>query len=255
MRYSPVRPIFVVGTGRSGTSLLVKILQSHRDLVAYPTEANELWHANSYPYARRKIDTPPLLFNPAEFTKRSLSSWKPAHDQAIRRTLAGFMLARGQGRRLVIKSMMVSFMLEQLTQIIPDALFVHVYRRGPSVVSSLVKKEWPRYRGQADEAGMRLHCAHYWSRCLLALHRTSEALGLSARGQWFEFSYERLCAEPRRVLREMSDYARIDYEAYTFDLSTIQSQNAKVGDVTSDPAWKPAIEAMRVAVMLKGMVE
>ena len=80
MRFGPVRPVFVVGTGRSGTTLLVKILKSHRDLVPYPSEANELWHPNLYPYDRRTIDAPPILFDPAEFTARSL-----AGERAIRR--------------------------------------------------------------------------------------------------------------------------------------------------------------------------
>ena len=247
-----VRPVFVVGTGRSGTTLLVKILDSHRDLVAYPSEANELWHPNAYPYDRRTIDAPPFLFDPAEFTTRSLASWTPGHERAIRRTLDGFMLARGRGRRLVLKSAMVSFMVERLTRVVPDALFVHIYRRGPSVVSSFVKKEWPKYGGMVDEAEMRLHCAHYWSSCLIELHRANEALGLSARGQWFECAYERLCAEPRRVLREMSDYAEIDLAAYAFDLSNIQSRNEKVGHVASDQAWKPSLEAMQAAAVLKG---
>ena len=250
MRFGPVRPVFVVGTGRSGTTLLVKILKSHRDLVPYPSEANELWHPNLYPYDRRTIDAPPILFDPAEFTARSLAGWTPARERAIRRTLDGFMLARGRGRRLVLKSAMVSFMVERLTRVLPDVLFVHIYRRGPSVVSSFVKKEWPKYQGLVDEAEMRLHCARYWNSCLIELHRANEALGLSARGQWFEFAYERLCAEPRQVLREMSDYAGIDPDAYAFDLSNIQSRNEKVGDVASDLSWASALEAMRAATVV-----
>ena len=90
----------------------------------------------------------------------------------------------------------------------------------------------------------------YWHSCLIELHRANEALGAEARGQWFEFAYERLCAEPRQVLREMSDYAGIDPDAYAFDLSNIQSRNEKVGDVASDPSWASALEAMRAATVV-----
>ena len=109
-------------------------------------------------------------------------------------------------------------------------------------MSSFVKKEWPKYQGLVDEAEMRLHCARYWNSCLIELHRANEALGLSARGQWFEFAYERLC--------EMSDYAGIDPDAYAFDLSNIQSRNEKVGDVASDLSWASALEAMRAATVV-----
>ena len=54
-------PIAIVGTGRCGSTLLVRILESHPEIAAWPGEANELWHPNSYPWAQRAIDTPPMV--------------------------------------------------------------------------------------------------------------------------------------------------------------------------------------------------
>lgn len=246
------RPIFVIGTGRSGTTLLVQILETHRDVVAYPSEANELWHPHAYPYQRRSIDVPPVLFDPAEFTRRSAASWPPLHEQTIRRTFAGFMGAWGRGKRLLLKSAMVSFMVEPVLRVLPDAQFIHIYRSGPSVVSSLVVKERPKYEGQIGEADLRLRCARYWSACVTELHRVDRALRLTERGQLLECSYERLCAEPRDVVGAISEYAGLDRAEYAFDLSSVRSQNDKVGDYGSDPGWAPSLAVMKDAAALKG---
>lgn len=155
----PTAPVFVIGTGRSGTTLLVQILHSHRDIRSYPTEANEIWHPAAYPYERRSLELPPILFDPAEFTRRSLEGWTPAREETIRQTFAGFVWLWGRRRRLLLKSAMVSFMIEPLLRVFPDAKFVHIFRSGPSVVSSLVLKEWGKYRDRVGAADLRLHTA------------------------------------------------------------------------------------------------
>ena len=246
----PVRPVFVVGTGRCGSGVVRNLIASHPDFVSYQSEANDLWHPHSYNYQRRTIETPSMLFDPQEFTKRSLKSWTVERANAIRLIFSGFLTVRGRGRRLVLKSSMVSFMVKQLVQVFPDGLFIHIYRNGPSFVFESVKKNWHKYQHLEDESTMRIHRAQYWSRCLIELHRVSQEL--KPMGRWLEFAYERLCADPRDVLREISVYAGIDPDAYTFDVSRIQCQNWKGRNIESDKAWEPALNAMREAAALKG---
>ncbi len=47
-------PFFIIGTGRCGTTLLVKILKTHPGLSAFPGEANELWHPKLEPFMAKR---------------------------------------------------------------------------------------------------------------------------------------------------------------------------------------------------------
>ncbi len=48
--HEEITPFFIIGTGRSGTSLLVKIMESNPSLSGFPGEANELWHPTLEPF-------------------------------------------------------------------------------------------------------------------------------------------------------------------------------------------------------------
>ncbi len=43
-------PIFVMGTGRCGSTLFSRVLESHEDILIYPTEANNLFYPKTYPF-------------------------------------------------------------------------------------------------------------------------------------------------------------------------------------------------------------
>ena len=49
-----------------------------------------------------------------------------------------------------------SFMVERLTRVLPDVVFVHIYR--PRSVG-IVKKEYPKYQGRRRDAVV----ARYWT--------------------------------------------------------------------------------------------
>jgi hypothetical protein len=246
-------PVFIVGSGRCGSSLLADILKSHQELAVFPNEANDVWHPNSYPIEKAKIDTPFMAEDPAEFTRRSIESWPQDHDRYIRRVLRGFALLHGKGkRRIVVKSAMISFMVPKLHALFPDASFIHIYRFGPSVAESLVKKEWHRFQDRIpEEDSFRRLCASYWNGCIIAIQHAVRDLQLQERRQYYELSYEELCDAPQDALGRLAAFLGIDSEGYRFDLSQIESRNAKVGDISESVLWDSSVEMMREALLLK----
>ena len=67
-------PLFIIGTGRCGTILLVDILKSHPNLSAFPGEANELWHPALEPPEISNPDTPLIENDPKLYSGVSIAN-------------------------------------------------------------------------------------------------------------------------------------------------------------------------------------
>lgn len=143
-------PMFIIGSGRCGTSLLVSMLTSHPGLTGVPGEMNHLWHPFAFPFRSRRIETPAIMEDPRAYTAASLASWPSHHAERIQRVFTGYHAIHGRGRRLFSKSAMISFMIPKLMDLFPRASFLHLYRNGPSVVASLAQKEFHKYQVSAN---------------------------------------------------------------------------------------------------------
>lgn len=249
------RPIFLVGTGRCGTGLLSSMLKSHPRLVKFPGEPNELWHPKLYPFEEAEIEHPPIEVDPRSFTEVSMESWPPNQPDKIRHTLGGFYSIFSYRKLLFMKSAMVSFMLPKMFEIFPDAKFIHIYRSGPSVVDSYVKKNFGTYsKYDFDENEYRLYCARYWNDCILEIERASKLLSSRRENAFFEFGYEELCSDPERVLNSLARHVGVSEDAFDYDASGIEARNYKVGDFIADRKWDEPLRAMEPAMRLKGYI-
>ncbi len=247
-------PVFIVGTGRCGTSLLVRIMDSHRDLIGFPNEANHLWHPKTYPFKNSKVETPPILIDPKQFTEESITSWQPGHENTIRNVIMGFYLLRGKSRKIFLKSAMISFMMPKILEIYPDARFIHIFRNGVSVVASLQKKEFTKHQLLVrSEKEFSEVCARYWNSTIEEIDRVNNELELKKKNLLFEISYEALCEDPREKMKQLTEFMGCDNEGFSFDFSTIRSRNYKAGDY-KDEKWNDIITLMEPSMKLLGYI-
>lgn len=249
-----LKPLFIIGTGRCGTSLLVRILKSNSGFTGFPQEANELWHPKLYPFKNRKVESPPIISDPREFTRISLLGWNSQHRKKISRIFHGYHLLTGKNKQLFIKSAMVSFLIPEIISIFPNAKFIHIYRNGPSVVSSLFKKEWQKYEKYfSSKEDLMKKCANYWNECILEIEKQKKDLSLVEKNSFFELSYEDLCNEPQKITNEIINFLSLSEfkDMFKFNFATIASQNYKVGNYKNDPAWIPLLEIMSDGLKLK----
>ncbi len=247
-------PVILIGTGRCGTTLLTRIFKSHPDIATFPGEANELWHPALEPFEKARIETPPIEVDPKEFTDLSIHSWPKNHSQTIEQIFNGFLLAMGRRKILFFKSAMISFMLEKILSIFPDAKIVHIYRYPPSVIESYFKKNfgiYSKYKFTKDDY-YRI-CAKYWNSCILEIDRVRNSLSLDKKNRFFELSYESLCEDPESVLNDLASFMGIEYSKFTFDLSKINNKNYKVVDTPKDDQLRHLIyEEIYPGMRLKG---
>jgi hypothetical protein len=144
----PIAPIFIVGSPRSGTSLLFDILRHHEALGSLTHEGHELWNAYQHP------------------AKRGWTSDRAtAGDIAARerRYLAVAIHRISEGRRFLDKTPKNVMRLGYLAGLFPDAKIVFLRRSGPAAVGSLIEG-WSKRRGISYRLPCRLNLKDYEGR-------------------------------------------------------------------------------------------
>jgi hypothetical protein len=233
-------PVFMVGCGRSGTSLLASILSAHPDIAVYPSEANDLWHPTLYPWHRSRSRVPPIWVDPHQFTNHSLKHIDWSHLRAVFGAFQSFT------RRPVFlnKSVMLSFMLTDIIHHFDDARFIHMHRDGRAVALSYAKKNLPKIQQNPEvyaSAGVSddFHALVYrsfdhWVDHIDAVEKADQEAGLSKAGRLLEFSYEAFSQDPEQYLVTVLHFMGV--KAETRDVTThtvISNRNYKISNELS----------------------
>lgn len=142
---APSRPIFIVGCPRSGTTLLFRLLQRHRDLSTPNGEGHLLWNKYQHPKHRGWASD--------RSTARDVAPGEPEFLYTAIHRIAG-------GTRFLDKTPRNSLKIPYLAQIFPDASFVLLKRNGPATVSSLIEG-WTVRHGVSYRLPFELNLAEY----------------------------------------------------------------------------------------------
>ena len=202
-------PIFVVGSGRSGTSLLRSMLDAHPDL--------HLTHEASFyldPRGERLAADGRAWFDrySASFSfaflgvpRSAVLERLPATDTATRRDAVAAVMtaaaeARGKGR-WGDKTPAHAQHLGAIAAEFPDARFVHVVRDPRGVVASLARMPWA-----TSSHGLN---AFFCAQQVKAVARFA--------GDVCTVRLEDLVAEPETELRRVLDHVRADWDPAVLD--------------------------------------
>jgi hypothetical protein len=206
---------FIVGRGRSGTTLLRAMLDAHPDM-AIPDEASFLGRLIR---ARRSFERPDG-FAVEAFLDRLLGSqgfllWGLAPDEvrksfttdppdgfpaAARRIYA--LNARRCGKtRYGDKTPVFVMSMPLVASVLPEARFVHLIRDGRDVAVS-------RLQMGLTPTGSVAGQALYWRRFVERGRADGRRLGTE---RYMELTYEALLEEPERHLREVCDFVDIGF--------------------------------------------
>ncbi len=239
------RPVFIIGCGRSGTTILGATLAKHR-LVTYLNEPCHLWFS-AYPQTD--------IWTPKAQSRGGKLALTAADTEAGKSRKIGrlFRLETWiSGKPVLIEKLPVnSFRLNFIQEIFPEARFIHIYRNGLEVARSIeeISKKgrwfgtnsykWDRLTeyasGREDTRDLPALCSSFYEKGLLEWRLSAEAavefLNRLPDGAFFELNYDELVEEPLKTLSQVLEFVGLedDPEVKRFVSENLARKTGKLG--------------------------
>ncbi len=203
-------PIFVGGAGRSGTTLLRVVLDTHPHIACGPElklipSIAAHWE-NTAKHFQEILKSYQLT--PAELNR--------SYQSFIRHLLQPFLDKSGK-QRVAEKTPNNVFFFYHLHQMFPQSPLIHCIRDGRDVVCSLLTMNWIN-----PETGKKLpyvenaeNAAHYWVRSVAA--GRASARNSSVKNRYHEIRYEDVVNEPEATLKELFDFLEEPWDPAVLD--------------------------------------
>lgn len=254
----PLRPFFIIGSGRSGNTLLRRVLQAHSQL-HIPPENHALGTAITVYRRNRGLAWPHLVdlvlgtfqfshgFDVFDVDLRPLAEElraAPKENRSLAHVLDAFYRfhARAHGQPCVYwgdKTPLNTFNAFKIGSVFPDVRFIHIVRDGVDVAESYVRAG---LIADHDEA------ARQWSSSIDAARRAQQRYP----EQFLEIRYEALVHEPEQVIRSVCEFLEISFESSMLS----RTDHARdMGDVGHYAHHAQALEPISVDSVGKGRRE
>lgn len=211
------KPFFIIGSGRSGTTLLRAILQTHPE-VHIPPETYVLGRViKNYKRYSRLPWRALLIMILAEFEYhsefgtfgislselyRKLKGCLP-EERNLAQVLNSFYMfhastVKPTATRWGDKTPKNTFYLNRILAVFPDALFIHMIRDGRDVVKSML--EAGRYKTIYE-------AAERWTRSV----QLAKDFGKKYQGHYYEMKYEDLVKAPQDKIQDICNFLGLEF--------------------------------------------
>lgn len=239
-----VRPVFIIGCGRSGTTIFGRALSWHSD-ITYLNEPRQLWFS-AYP----ETD----IWTSEAFKRKGKLALSAADTSCLKskklKRLFHFELKSTGAPVLIEKLPINNFRLEFIYKIFPDARFIHIYRNGLEVAKSIEKMcETGNWFGEnsykwkllVDYANSRSRkedlpslCETNYDKGLLEWRLSTEAavdfLQKLPDEAFFEFKYDELIENPVETISRILEFIGVtnDQDVIKFASGSVARRTSKL---------------------------
>ena len=125
------KPIIIIGAGRSGTSILQKVIGTHPKIVALTPDLNFIWRYNNQQITHDQLEP-----QNAD-AKVKIYIWKYFNNNV-----------KNNEEFVVEKSVCNTIRIPFVYEVFPDAKYIYIERDGIDVIAS-VKSRWGKIRGRS----------------------------------------------------------------------------------------------------------
>jgi sulfotransferase family protein len=253
-------PVFVVGHRKTGTTLLLELLDGHPDLVVLPGESNHfltfLPQFGGLPPEALAVEAqrwwllrlvspsgiPPFWAagpwpDPYRAFTRRLLALVPAYPDRDPLGLAAVALAGNGGAAWVEKTPGQEHIVDEMLQRYPQARFLHVVRDPRSVAAAV-----SRLDAQTGEETDLVALGLTIRRSFEAAAENAERLG---PGRYLVVRYEDLVAGPEPAMRRVADFLGLEWSP-TLLVPTVGGVAATSNSAWSDRKVTGEIEGRRL---------
>lgn len=253
------RPVFIVGSARSGTSILLQNIDAHKDVAIFPGEALDLWFPGAFPWRLSDLSLPPYWRDAPTYVEGVLSRWTDVHTKKLKSTFGFFH--RLMGKKVFInKQAMSALILPHMHRLFPDALFVHIYRDGRDVAFSYAEQEYARmqlypeaYRKGGHQYSfeqMLLFCSQLWEEQMSEIERVKREERIFSASNFLEISYEQFCDNPLEVNQKIADFIAVSKDFN--NLPSVSQSKKRYEQQLSSSEIEKMEEIMGNSLRLKG---
>jgi hypothetical protein len=242
-------PVFILGSPRSGTTLLYHMILSAGDFAIYRTESNVFnLLLPKFGDLRVRANRQRLL----DFWLRSkLFTRSGLHEEEIKARILNSCQSGGDFLRIVMGEIARSqnvrrwaectpehllYML-QIQEAIPEALIIHIIRDGRDVALSLAQQNWIRpYPWQKDQGVFVAGLFWEW------MVRKGRALGATIGHNYLEVRFEDLVKSPSETLSVLGRFIDhdLDYERIRrVAIGSVEKPNTSFGSECKAEPFEP----------------
>lgn len=260
------KPIFIVGSGRSGTTLLHDILAINENVAWISNLTNKFYRFPQLTLLHRILELP-LIGNKLKQNIINETSWnfiRPSEGENIYQKFCGYGVGKiltkndmssikntklkqiikshlyySNKHRFINKSPSNVQRIEILNLIFPDAYFIHIIRDGRAVVNSLnnvswwkdIKLWWAKGKLPADLEKQGMHPliikARHWENNVKEVRRHQRIL----KDRYMEIYYEDFIRDVPGTIKMICDFCSLKYSDKYLSLIPLKFS-------TMDYKWK-----------------
>jgi len=223
------RPVFIIGSPRSGTSILAWSLAQHTRLWT-SAESDFLFHLFGKDRFEEALETTLARPDGSWLTKNGVERKELLESLGL--GVNALFTSRSVGRRWIDQSPTYTLIADLLAEMFPGASFLHILRDGRQVVASMVSSGFDTHW-----AGSFAEACRAWSHYVDVAARFCKARPSRCR----TIRLAALAADPSRVFREVLDFLGLAYEdapAAFFAANRINSSRPEAAPGDGEAVWR-----------------